>query len=308
VGLFGSTVAIAGLANGSKLGIGLLGVPAGISTVVTVTGWILFILLTAAYLLKCFYYHDSVTAELKHPVTIHFLGTFFISAVLLAGLLLPYSLTAARWTWLMGTLGGLSFMCVQTFRLFKGNLDVSDAVPPTLIPGLTVLNAATSGMAMQLGPYGEQVNTFLFSIGIIYTFAFFVVIVYRVIHYEPLSNFLKPSLLLLCAPFEVGFLCYVSLVRRVDLFASVIFYFGLFIFIVLFFRVFNKQLRFAVSWWGACFSTAALTNAALLYAAVSHDPIVKWIGAGLLILLAGLVIITFWLTVQRLVTGQLLKP
>jgi tellurite resistance protein len=305
VAMFGSTVAIAGLANAFKLGHPLFGIPASWEIITTAICWLIFILLIIAYALKWIHYPAKVTDELTHPVTAHFAGTFFISAVLMAGLTINFSMPSARIVWIAGTSGGLIFIYVLTSRLFKGRLADTDAVPAILIPGLTVLNAATSGASMNFNSYGSQTDSFLFSLGIIYTFTFFILITYRLIHHGPVTNFLKPSLLLMCAPFEVGFQSYVSMVERVDQFASVIFYFGLFIFVVLFFHVFNRSLTFETSWWGACFSTGALANAALRYAHLSQNGIIKIIAAILLVLLTGLILLTTFYTLQWLFKRKL---
>ena len=292
VGIFGCTVAIAGLANAFKAGHSLFGIPAGLATAITFICWFIFLGLKISYGLKWYLFPDNVAAELANPVTSHFAGTFFISTVLIAGLTAEFSLDTARIVWLIGAVGSLVFVLLLTSRLFNGQVTDSGAVPAILIPGLTVLNAGTASTAMGFGVDGYHADIFLFSIGIVYTLTFFVLIAYRLIHFEPLSNFLKPSLLLMCAPFEIGFQTYVSLTHRVDLFASVIFYFGFFIFIVLFFHVFTKSLRFETSWWGACFSTGALTNAALRYAMLSPDPVIKVIAAVMLLVLIGLVLLT----------------
>lgn len=308
VGLFGSTVALAGLGIAWKQSSALFGAPPVISNVITIITWIAFILLIISYVTKMVKYPEKVRAELNNPIAANFLGTFFISAVLIASLTVPVSLPLARTVWIIGAIGGLVFMFVLTSRLYRGQLKITDAVPPTLIPGLTVLNTATAGAAMKWGWFTQEFDLILFSLGIVYVFVFFVLISYRLIHREPVVTFLVPTLLLMCAPFEIGFLSYMSQVPQVDMFASVIFYFGLFIFVVLFFYVFKKGLPFMVSWWGSCFSAGALANAALKYANVSHDPLVGGIAIFLLIVLTVLIIITFTLTVSYLYKGKLLKP
>jgi len=308
VGLFGSTVAISGLALAWKQSSALFGAPPVIATAITVVAWIAFLLLMGSYITKMIRYPEKVRLELNNPIAANFLGTFFISAVLIASLTVPFSLTLARGVWIVGAIGGLVFMFVLTSRLYRGQLKITDAVPPTLIPGLTVLNTATAGAAMKWGWFTQEFDLILFSLGIVYVFVFFVLISYRLIHREPVITFLIPTLLLMCAPFEVGFITYMSQVPQVDMFASVIFYFGLFIFVVLFFFVFKKGLPFMVSWWGACFSAGALANAAIKYANVSKDPLVEGIAIFILAVLTILVIITFTLTIKYLVKGKLLKP
>jgi tellurite resistance protein len=244
VGLFGATVAISGLAIAFKQSAALFGLPLILGTVTAFIGWGAFLLLTICYAIKYVLYPKKVKAELTHPIQANFLGTFFISAVLLAGLAAPFSLLLARVTWIAGTVGGLIFMYTLTSRLFRGDLNVLDAVPPTLIPGLTVLNAASAGVAMKFGWFGNEVDTIMFSLGIAYVFTFFVIIAYRLVHRGPVRQFLVPTLLLMSAPFTVSFICYMTRVKVVDTFGAVIFYFGFFIYFVLFFSVFKKGLPF----------------------------------------------------------------
>ncbi|WP_442587531.1 hypothetical protein ACSBL2_15910 [Pedobacter sp. AW31-3R] len=308
VGLFGSTVALAGLGVAWKQSAALFGMPIAVSNTVTFIAWTAFLMLMVSYGLKMYRYPEKVKAELNNPIAANFLGTFFISAVLLASLTVPFSMVVARGVWVVGAVGGLVFMYILTSRLYRGQLKITDAVPPTLIPGLTVLNTATAGAALKWDWFTHDFDLILFSLGIVYVFVFFVLISYRLIHREPVVTFLVPTLLLMCAPFEIGFLTYMSQVPQVDMFASVIFFFGLFIFVVLFFFVFKKGLPFMVSWWGSCFSAGALANAALRYANISHSPLVEGIAAFLLIFLTVLIAITFFLTVKYLVKGKLLKP
>ncbi|WP_316848862.1 SLAC1 family transporter [Pedobacter agri] len=308
VGLFGATVALAGLGVALKQFAILYGFSAIYGSAVAVFGWVVFIILTMAYLIKYIMYPEAVKSELAHPVSGNFLGTLFISAVLLAGLAVPFSLVFARITWIAGTVGGLVFIYILSSRLYKGALNVLDAAPPTLIPGLTTLNAATAGVTMKFGWFGNEVDVILFSVGIAYVFVFFVVITYRLVHRPPVIQFLIPTLLLMSAPFTVGFICYLTIVPKVDLFGVVIFYFGFFIYAVLFFSVFKKGLPFMVSWWGACFSTGALANAALRYANLSHDIVVKNIVTMLVILLIILIAITLYHTISKLLRKQLFTP
>jgi len=308
IGLFGSTVALSGLAIAWRLSCLLFGVPVLVSILVGIFAWLVFLLLTISYLYKIIKFPQKVKAELTHPVTAHFLGTFFISAVLLSSLVPNYSLTLARITWLVGTVGGVGFMYVLTARLFKGALNSLDLVPPILIPGLTVLNAVAAHASINLGWWSREADQMLFSIGIVYVMVFFVIITYRLVHLQPVTLFFRPTLLLMSAPFEISFLSYISLRTQIDGFAAVLFYFGLFIFIVLFFGVFGKKMPFMVSWWGACFSMGALTNAALQYARYSHISMVKNLSLILLAALTILVIITLLRTINHLFTGRLLKP
>jgi tellurite resistance protein len=308
VGLFGSTVAMADLSIAWKAGAVTFGLPAVISAAIGILTAAMFVLLLSLYILKLIRYHEVAKEELMDPVTEHFTGTLFISAVLLAVVAVPFSLAVARILWCCGTVGGIAFIYVLMGRLYKGRLDPKSAVPPVLIPGLTVLNAANAVRAMQFGIWGSEINGILFSFGIAYVLLFFVIITHRLIYGDVLALFLEPTLLLMSAPFAVSFLAYVSPGDPVNSFASVFFFFGLLLLVVLFFNVFKKGLPFMISWWASCFSMGALTNAAIRYANQRHNLLLCDVAAVLLTASTLLIAVTFVLTIRWQLSGRLLNP
>ena len=308
VSLFGSTVALAGGAIGWRQAVILFGASPLVSNSAGIFAWTVFLLLSAGYLYKFINYRSAVIAELTSPVAANFLGTFFISAVLLSTVAAPFILPLARVTWFAGTAGGIIFMYRLTKRLYKGELKVLDLVPPVLIPGLTVLNAVFTRVNLKFAWWDTAGDMPLFAIGFVFVMVFFVIITYRLVHLEPPIPFLKPTLLLMSAPFEVGFLGYMSTKTHVDELGSVLFFFGFFIFIIAFFIVFTRDLPFMTSWWGACFSMGALANASLKYALLSHLEPMKYLS---LFLLSGstlLTLITLVHTLKAFFSGKLLKP
>ncbi|WP_240420832.1 hypothetical protein [Paenibacillus periandrae] len=132
-------------------------------------------------------------------------------------------------------------------------------------------------------------------------------IVSRLIHQAPLPAGLTPSLIIMIAPFEVGFLGYTNIMQRIDQFAAILFYIGLFLFIVLLFKVFNKSVPFGASWWAVSFPMAALSNAALKYAMFVHSWLLIAIAAVILALVSLVLIVLFIRTLNILFNGQLLK-
>jgi tellurite resistance protein len=308
VGLFGETVAISALSIEWHQAVALFAVTPAMSVGIGIIAVAIFILLIALYLLKIIKYPVNVKTELNSPVFGNFAGTFFISTVLIATIVIPFSLTLGRVIWLVGTAGGFGFMCLLTARMFNGNINIRNALPPILIPGLVVLNAATSGAAMQFGWWGKEVDLILFSFGIMLVFSLFAITLYRLMYLEKIDTFFQPTLLLMSAPFEVGFLAYVSRSKTIDTFASVIFFFGLLIFTVIFFKVFKKGLSFMISWWAASFSLAALANASLEYAIVGHDPLLKDIAGFLLVGSSVMVAVTLSFTLSRHFSSKLLHP
>ena len=76
-----------------------------------------------------------------------------------------------------------------------------------------------------------------------------------------------PSLLIFVATFAVSFSAYLSVVGRVDLFASSLFYLAVFMFAVLVPKLLllRSTTPFHTSWWAVSFPLAAMSNAALKF-------------------------------------------
>jgi tellurite resistance protein len=80
---------------------------------------------------------------------------------------------------------------------------------------------------------------------------------------------LQPSLLILVAPFAVGFTAYVITTDAIDLFAQALYMLMLFVLAVLLGRLRHLPhcSPFRVSWWAASFPLVASAGAAVRYAA-----------------------------------------
>jgi tellurite resistance protein len=102
-------------------------------------------------------------------------------------------------------------------------------------PGVATLDIAVAGGTMPFA-WAHEVNLFSLAIGTFVALVFFILIIHRLIHHEPLTVGLKPSMIILIAPFEVGFLGYTNFNQHIDNFAS---------------------------WCGVSFPMAALSSAAL---------------------------------------------
>jgi len=112
----------------------------------------------------------------------------------------------------------------------------------------------------------------------------------------------------LVAPFEVGFLAYTNFFQRVDAFAAMLFYFGLFVFFSLAFKIFKRSIAFAAGWWALSFPIAALCNAALRYAEHVRHPAMTGLAVALLAFLSGLIAVLLFRTIRLAASGKLLAP
>ena len=110
---------------------------------------------------------------------------------------------------------------------------------------------------------------FALAVGLFFAIPLFTLIFSRLLFEPPLPDALKPSLLILVAPFAVGFSIYRLAAGQIDLFAEALYMLTLFVL-----AVSLGQLRylpfccpFRVSWWAVSFPLAASAIAALRFAA-----------------------------------------
>lgn len=306
VNLFASVMGISGLALAWRQASKLFGTSLVVADIIGIIAIVVFIALSLAYISKWVLYPQKVKAEFMHPITGNFFGTITIAILLLSSVIGTYSQILGQMVWIIGTVTTLALSYIIVTRLLNGNIEHGHAVPAWLIPGVGTLDIAVAGGSMPL-PWAHEVNLFSLAIGGVVALIFLTMILSRLIHHDPMHAGLTPSMLIMIAPFEVGFLGYVNFEQRIDQFASILFYFGLFLFIVLFFKVFKKSIPFGASWWGVSFPLAALSNAALQYAMFVNSWLLIAISTIILVLLNIVLIVLFVRTLKSLFNGTLLK-
>jgi tellurite resistance protein len=122
------------------------------------------------------------------------------------------------------------------------------------------------------------------AIGLSFAVPLFTLIFSRLLFEPPLPAALQPSLLILVAPFAVGYSTYTVTVGRADLFAEALDALTPFVVAVLLgrLRTLPKSCPFRVSWWAVSFPLAACSIAALRFAAARPGVISDTIALALL--------------------------
>lgn len=266
VNLFASVMGLSGLALAWRFAHSSLAVPAIIGEAIGMLALGVFVLIALAYLTKLAKHPHAVRAEFHHPVTGNFFGTIAISVLLLSAIVAPYSAVAASTLWTVGMLAtfALSFLVIS--RLLKGQIDAAHAVPAWIISGVATLDIPVTAGHMPMA-WAAEVNLMAGAIGAVLALLLLVMIISRLVHHpEPLPPAMTPTLMILVAPFAVGFLAYSHIVGSIDRFAGLLFYAGLFLFAVIAPKVFRPSVKFSLAWWAISFPMAALANAALRYA------------------------------------------
>jgi len=265
VNLFAAVMGLSGLALAWRFAHYKLGAPAIVGEAIGGFALVVFFLLSLGYLAKLARHADAARAEFHHPVAGNFFGTIGISVLLLSAVLEPYAAPAAQSVWTVGVVVTLLLAFVVVSRLLRGEVDASHALPAWLIPGVATLDVAVTGGHMPMG-WAAEANLFAGAVGAVMALVLFAMIIRRLVHEARIAPAMEPSLMILVAPFAVGFLAYVNIAGTIDRFAGLLFYFALFMFAVVAPRVFRPGAKFSPGWWAIGFPLAALLNAALLYA------------------------------------------
>jgi tellurite resistance protein len=271
VSLFGSVMGLSGLALAWRLAGTSFGLPAWIGEALGLLAAGVFVALALCYGIKCVESPTAVRAEFAHPVAVNFFGTPIISLLLLAAVAAPYSVVLTNALWVAGAVCMLGFAWLIVSRWMSVRQQVVHATPAWMIPVVGTLNIAIAGATLDL-PGAHALSAFGLAVGLFFAVPLFTLILSRLIFEEPMPQPLQPSLMILVATFAVGFSAYISVVGRVDLFASSLFYLAAFMFTVLVPKLLRLRsgTPFHTSWWAVSFPLAAMTNAALKFA--MHQP------------------------------------
>lgn len=305
VNLFASVMGIAGLSIAWRQASHEFGITPLISEAAGILAILVFVVLGAGYLVKGVKHPDAVVGEFRHPIAGNFFGTITIAILLLTPIVAQRSQALAEVVWLVGAVSTFALCFTIASRLLQGKVDSAHAVPAWFIPGVATLDIAVAGGTMPM-PWAHEVNMFALAVGTMIAILFFTLVMSRMIHHEPLPVGMVPSLLILIAPFEVGFLAYTNFTQSVDTFAGLLFYFGLFIFLTLAPKVFRKEIPFATGWWAVSFPMAALASASLKYSMFVQAWPVTAIAIALLAMVSVAIAILFVRTLHNLLNGQLL--
>ncbi|TFW19577.1 SLAC1 anion channel family protein [Duganella callida] len=306
VGMFGGVMGLTGLSVAWRLAHQHFGAPAWIGQTIGAAAIAAFVALMVAYGIKAFAGWDAVKAEFNHPIASNLFGTPMISLLLMPFLLSEYSLPLARLSWVLGAVGMTALAWVIVMRWMTVRQAANHVAPAWIVPVVGMLDVPLAVPQLQWQGLHE-VMVFGLAVGLFFAVPLFTLIFQRLAMEEPLAAPLQPSLLILVAPFSVGFSAYVTTTGNIDLFAEVLYMLMVFVLAVLLGRLRHLPhcSPFRVSWWAASFPLAASAGAAIRYA--DHAPSALTNGIALVILAVASVTIVVFLaqTLAGVAKGQL---
>lgn len=306
VGLFGAVMGLTGLSVAWRLAQARYGGPAWLAPAIGLVAAVAFVAILAGYAVKLLTAFDAVRAEFRHPIAGSLFGTVCISLLLLPIVLAPFSLMLAQVLWVAGAIGMVLFAWLIVSRWMSDRQQVAHATPTWIIPVVGLLDVPLALPVLDLPPM-HGLAVFALAVGLFFAVPLFTLIFSRLLFEPPLPDALKPTLLILVAPFAVGCSTYAVAAGQADLFAEALYMLTLFVLAVLL-----GQLRhlpvccpFRVSWWAVSFPLAASAIAALRFAAAAQGYIADAIALAVLALATLVIAGLFVRTLLGLAKGEL---
>jgi len=306
VAVFGSVMGLTGLSLAWHLAHAAFGTPEAIGVGIGLFAVFTFVVLTLAYLVKLVTAPQTVVAEFNHLIAGNLFGTFCISLLLLPLVLVHYNLLLARGVWIAGAVTMIGFAWAIVARWISQPHDVTQVTPAWIVPVVGLLDLPFGVPALQM-PQLHDLMLFGLSVGLFFAIPIFTLNLSRLVLAKPLPDALQPTLLMLVAPFAVGFSAYVVTTGKDDLFADALYMLTLFMLAVLLWRLARilPGKAFKLGWWGTSFPLVASAIAGLRYAGFHPGPVAAGLAMALLALATFAIAALLLRTLLGLVRGDL---
>lgn len=307
IGLFGAVMGLCGLAQAWNLASSIWSLPSWIATAIGVGASLIFMTLLFAFIFKWACNPKKLRQDLSDPVTSVLYATPLISALLLPTIWVDYFPNAARILWLTGAIGMVSFAWYILGRWLLGNHNLSQVSPTWIIPIVGMLDIPLAAKSIGFANFLPELSILALAVGLGFTLPLLSILLARLVFDSPLPAATKPSLMILLAPFSVGFSAYVEVRGSIDLFAQGLLSITIFLLPILIIQLKNLPVYcpFRVSWWSVSFPLAASVVAILKFSLTNKDGFISLLAAPLLILVTTVFIWLLVRTLTGLITGEL---
>ncbi len=306
IGLFGSVMGLTGLSVAWHLAHLRYGAPEEVALGIAAFAVLTFAVVVAGHAIKLVTAFAAFRSEFRHPIAGALFGTVLISLLLLPIIIAPFFQRLAQIIWIIGAGGMVFFAWFIVSRWMSDRQQYAHATPVWIIPVVGLLDVPLALPALGLPPM-HGLMVFALSVGLFFAVPLFTLIFSRLLFEPPLPDALKPSLLILVAPFAVGYSAYTVTVGHTDLFAEALYMLTLFMLAVLIGQLRNLPwcCPFRVSWWAVSFPLAACSIAALRFASAQPGIIMDAVALALLALATLVIALLLCRTVLGLAKGEM---
>jgi tellurite resistance protein len=300
LGLAGFSLAVQKLAG--TRGSGMLPALEMAATILVYVAVGVFALVALIYVAKAIRYPKEFVSEFNHPVKINFFPLIAKILLVLSIIYLDRDMTISYYLWLVGAALQLTAsIVIISFWIGRTDFTIEHMTPAWFIPIVGSLMVPIAGV-----PHGFiEVSWFFFAIGLAFWMILFAIAMYRLIFHPPISDRLMSTLFILFAPPAIAFIAYAKLAGLLelgngpDVFARLLYYISLFLFILILFRIQAlARIKFFLSWWAYSFPLAAQALATVLMLHVTHHAFYRYLALFEVGLLALVIVVLVVLTVH----------
>ena len=306
VSFFSMIMGLAGLTIAWEKTQSIMGFSSIFNDLLIVVTVVIFITLSAFYLMKIVRYPAAVRSELAHPVKLSFFPAISISLLLLAIAGHQYAPFFCSWLWKVGTAMHFAFMLyILNSWINHPHYKVAHMNPAWFIPAVGNVLVPIAGVGLGY----TEVSWFFFSIGMLFWIVLLTIVFNRVLFHDPLPAALEPTLFILIAPPAVGFVSYIKLTGELDHMARILYYLALFFSLFLLTQAPRlARLPFFLSWWAYSFPLAAITIASWVMYQVIGLVAFKFIALFFLTLVTLIVSLLVVKTIQAVIGNKICIP
>lgn len=269
----------------------------------------LFVLVGVVYFTKLLKHPDAVKREFNHPIKVNFFPLIAKVFLVLSVVFLDRDMGISYYLWIIGTiLQFVASIIIISIWMRHTHFKIEHVTPGWFIPIVGSIIVPIAGV-----PHGFiEISWFFFSVGLVFWMALFTIVLYRMMFYSPIPDRLLPTLFILFAPPAIGFIAYAKLAGLMehgvgpDAFARILYYFSLFMFILILFKVqILAKINFYLSWWAYSFPLAAKTLASVAMMHMTGDMLFRNIALFELGLLTLVIVMLIFVTLKAIINAEI---
>ncbi len=264
---------------------------------------LLIIVITALiYISKLVKYPSLIGEELRHPIKINFFPIIAKIFLITSIIYLPLDIVISKYLWWIGVVAQFIFsITTMSSWIRHTSFEIPHLNPSWFIPVVGSIIVPIAGVTH----FSPELSWFFFSIGFFWWLILTVIVVNRIIFFHPIPDKLLPTMFILFAPPIIGFISLTKLVG-VTYFGNMLYYFGLFMFILVIaqLKTFLK-IKFYLSWWAYSFPLDALVIGTLLMYHETGSVFFRVISWGLLLLLNFVILLLGFKTIIAIKNKQI---
>lgn len=303
--LFAAPMGVGGLGLAWREAGRAVGAPAALGEALLALAGIVWIVVFAMHFTRWLRHKEAFVGELRHPIRSAFAGAMTIGLMIVAGGLIPHAPGLAATVWIVAVIVHLAIGVWTVRGLLLAPREATTLTPALLIPLVGNILAPVFGARLGYVPTSWA----LFGVGALLWAMVQPLILGRLINGPPLMERLRPMLVILLAPPSVGAIALATLTGGWGPAALAVYGLAAFMAVVLLtFAPAYARMKFAMSWWGWTFPSAAFAVATLGVAHASGSPVfaaLGWIALGIATVVVSVVSVA---TLRAAAAGHLLLP